>query len=71
MCNQMLTETMKIWLQELYRTAAKEHRGAASNCHIVALGSDDENAVQFEGFAEEHRDFAEILEDLAKELDLE
>lgn len=71
MCNQMLTENMKIWLNELYRAAAKEHRGIASNCHIVALWSDDKNVAQYEGLAEEHRDFAEILEDLANELDLE
>lgn len=69
MNSQALTENMKIWLQELYRAEAKEHRGTTSNCHIMALGSDGESAAQFEEFADEHREFAEILETMANELE--
>ena len=66
----MLTENMKMWLQQMYRNEAKEQRGTASNCHIFALGSDtQEDAEQFEQFADEHREFANILENMAKELE--
>lgn len=66
----MLTENMKMWLQQMYRNEAKEQRGTAENCHIFALGSDtQEDAEQFEQFAEEHREFANILDAMADELD--
>ena len=71
MCNQVLTETMKIWLKDIYLSNAKEFRGGASNLHIIALGSDGEGATQLEGYADEQREFANILESLAEELDLE
>ena len=72
MDNCCLTENMVIWLKDLYFEAAEEHREAAKSCHIFALGSEtNEGAVQFEQFADEHREFAHILECLAKELDLD
>lgn len=72
MDNCVLTENMKTWLKELYKQEAKEHNAAASMCHTWALGSDtQESAVQWEGYADEHREFAHILECLANELDLD
>lgn len=64
-----MTETMKIWLKQLYLDAAEEHRGAASNEHLWALGSDGESAAQHEYYAEENRAFAEILEDMANKIE--
>lgn len=61
-----LTETQKEWLRQLYLNAAEEHKGAASNCHIAALGSEGEEAGMFELSAEENRDFAIYLESLAR-----
>lgn len=71
MDNCTLTETMKIWLKDIYLSNAKEFRGGASNLHLMALGSDGEDATQLEGYAEEQREFAHILECLAEELDLD
>jgi hypothetical protein len=64
-----MTENMRIWLKEIYLTEAKEHRIAAGNTHLVALGCDDgESAKQFEEYADEHRQFAKILEELAEKV---
>jgi len=72
MDNCVLTETMKIWLKELYLKTATDHKDAAYTCHLWALGSEDnESATQWEIYADEHREFAHILECLANELDLE
>lgn len=72
MDNCALTENMKTWLKDIYLSAAVEQRSAASNYHLFALGSDsNEKATQFEELADEHREFAHILECLAKELDLD
>ena len=71
MCNCVLTETMKIWLKDIYLSNAKEFRGGASNLHLIALGSENEDATQLEGYAEEQREFASILESLAEELDFD
>ena len=64
-----LTETMRIWLKELYLNEAEEHLSAASNSHLFALGSENESASQWEYYAEEHREFAAILKEMAKELE--
>lgn len=67
-----MTENMKIWLKELYLEAAEEHYGAASNEHLWALGSDDdETAMLHEMNADENRAFAMILEDMAKKIEEE
>ena len=72
MDNCALTENMKTWLKDIYLTAAVEQRSAASNYHLFALGSENnESATAFEELADEHREFAHILECLAKELDLD
>jgi hypothetical protein len=64
-----MTENMRIWLKELYEKEAKEHRIAAGNTHLVALGCDDSESVkQFEEYAEEHRQFAKILEEMAEKV---
>lgn len=54
-----MTENQKIWLEELI----EEHKVAADNEHLWALGSQDdtESAMQHEENAEEHREFAEML----------
>lgn len=70
MKTRVLTENMKIWLKELYINEAADNRITASNCHLWALGSDTpEGAAQWEEYAEEHRDFAIVLEKMAEELD--
>lgn len=62
----MMTENMKIWLKELYLNAAEESRVAASNEHLWALGSDNEEAMMLHEInAAEHMDFADILTDMA------
>lgn len=67
-----MTETMKIWLKNLYLDAAEQHYGAASNEHLWALGSDtDEEAAQHEYYADENRAFAMMLEDMAKKIEEE
>ena len=65
-----MTENMKIWLKELYLEAAEEHYGAASNEHLWALGSDnDEASMLHEMNADEHRAFAIMLEDMANKIE--
>lgn len=67
-----MTENMKIWLKELYLKAAEEHYGAASNEHLWALGSDnDEAAMLHEMNADENRAFAMMLEGMAKKIEEE
>lgn len=63
-----LTEIQKDWLRNLYLREAEECRGAASNNHHFALGSEGEEAAQFEEYAEENRNFAVILESMAKDI---
>jgi hypothetical protein len=65
----MMTENMKIWLKELYLTAAEEHRVAADNEHIWALGSDtEEELLLHEMNAAENRDFADMLISMANKI---
>ena len=65
----MMTENMKLWLKELYLNAAKEHRGAASNEHLWALGSDTEEAMTLHEInAAENMDFADMLTDMANKI---
>lgn len=67
-----MTENMKLWLQKLYLDAADEHHEAAKNCHIFAMGSEtQESAIQFEAYADEHREFVRILEGMAKEINFD
>ena len=71
MDNCTLTETMKVWLRELYFEAIKAHTEAASNLHVVALVGNRDMEEQLEEYASEHREFAHILSCLAKELDFD
>lgn len=58
----MMTENQREWLKGLYQGAVEDHFTAASNEHLWALGSDDEEmAAMHESNAEEHREFAKIL----------
>lgn len=65
----MMTENMKIWLKRLYLEAAEEHYGAASNEHLWALGAPtDEATMLHEMNANEHREFAMMLEYMANQI---
>ena len=66
----MLTENMKFWLKELYLEEAENHKITASNEHLCALGSPNgEAAMLHEMNAEEHREYALILEHMASKVD--
>ena len=65
-----MTETMKMWLKNIYLHAADEHFVAASNEHLWALGAPNgEAAMLHEMNAEENKEFAYILIDMANEID--
>jgi hypothetical protein len=67
-----MTENMKIWLKKLYLDAAEQHLGAASNEHLWALGSDNnEAAMLHEMNADENRAFAMILQSMANNIEEE
>ncbi len=67
-----MTENMKIWLKKLYLDAAEEHFGTADNEHLWALGAQNgEASMLHEMNAEEHREFASILTDMANEIEEE
>lgn len=65
-----MSENMKIWLKRLYLEAAEEHRGAAQNEHLWALGSEGEAAILHAQNSVEHVKFAEILTDMANSLEV-
>lgn len=65
-----MTENMKLWLKYLYLEAAEEHRGAASNEHLWSLGSEGEAAMLHAQNSVEHVKFAEILTDMANNLEV-
>lgn len=55
-------ETIALWLSDLFKKEADEANGAASNEHLFALGSDDNEASeQHEKNTELNRQYAEIL----------
>ena len=64
-----MTPNMKSWLKTAYLETAKSHRSSATNCHLIALGSGNDDATRFEQLADEHRAFAQHLEAAAKELE--
>ena len=52
-----------MWFEELFKNEIEEAKCAASNEHLFALGSDDEeSATQHEENADENRLYVEILE---------
>jgi hypothetical protein len=65
-----MTENMKIWLKHLYLEAAEGHRGAASNEHLWALGSEGEAAMLHAQNSVEHVEFANILTEMANDLEV-
>lgn len=66
-----MTENMRIWLKQLYLDEAEEHFVAADNEHMWALGApDEEQSMLHEMNAEEHREFASILTDMANEIEV-
>ena len=65
----MMTENQREWLKGLYREAAKEHRSAAQNEHLWALGSEGEASALHAQNSVEHVRFANILTDMANNLE--
>lgn len=65
-----MTENMKLWLKHLYFEAAEQHRDAASNEHIWALGSDGETAMLHAQNSVEHVKFADMLTQMANALEV-
>ena len=61
---------MKLWLKRLYLEAAEEHRGAAQNEHLWALGSEGEASTLHAQNSMEHVKFADILTDMANNLEV-
>lgn len=72
MKNYTMTENMKLWLKDIYLREAENHRKTASNYHLWALGSHtDVHANMYEKFADEHREFARILETMANDINID
>lgn len=65
----VLTDNMRHWFREWCLNEEREQRGAASNNHAFALGSTGQSAIQLESYAKENRAYAQILREIAKELD--
>lgn len=63
-----MTENMKEWLRQLYLDAAEEHRCAASNENIWALGSDGEASTLHIQNSMEHISFANLLTNMSNEI---
>lgn len=67
-----MTYNQKTWLKALYFNAASEFRDGARNMHIMAMGSEtQESAVKLEQYADEQRQFAQVLTDMANEINIE
>ena len=67
-----MTENMKIWLKELYRTEANNHLETARFEHLCALGAPNgEASMLHEMNADEHRAFATILKSMANKIEEE
>lgn len=67
-----MTENQKVWLKALYLNAASEFNDGARNLHLMAMGCEtQESAVQLESYADEQRNFAQILTDMAKAITLD
>ena len=59
-----MTENQKLWLAEII----EEHRVAASNERLWSLGSKDVEQINMHlENAEEHTEFADMLEEILKE----
>ena len=63
------SETILLWFEQLFENEIEEAECAASNEHIWALGSDDqESAEQHETNAEENREYVEYLKDALRQV---
>ena len=68
---EALTLNMKRWLKSLYRQEIDEALGIAKHEHLCALGSNTtKETTMHETNADECREYARILEDMIKELDM-
>ena len=66
----MMTENQREWLKGLYREAAEDHLITASNEHLWALGSEGAAAILHAQNSVEHVRFANILTDMANNLEV-
>jgi hypothetical protein len=65
-----MTENMKFWLKELYLQEANDHLETARFEHLCALGAPtDEASTLHEMNADEHREFAQMLRDMADKIE--
>lgn len=65
-----LPSDMNLWLAQLYRAGHDEHMELAKNHHIWALGSKtNEESVYYELLSDEHRAFANLCKNMARELE--
>lgn len=64
-----MTENMKLWLKNLYEEEAENHLETAKFEHLCALGAPtNEASILHELNADEHRAFARILMNMAKNI---
>ena len=68
--NKELIENEEIvfWLTNMLDAEIKEAKGAASNEHLFALGSDNDEAAQHERYSEMNLKYIAILEDAVAQL---
>lgn len=64
-----MTENMKLWLKNLYEEEAENHLETAKFEHLCALGAPtNEASILHELNVDEHRAFARILMNMAKNI---
>ena len=66
----MMTENQREWLKGLYQEAAEDHLITASNEYLWALGSGGEASALHTQNSVEHIRFANILTDMANNLEV-
>jgi hypothetical protein len=63
-----MNETVKMWLEELYKKEIEEIKGTISNEHIWELGYDGENPNPHTENIEVLKEYLELLESKLEEL---
>lgn len=63
-----MNETIKIWLEELYKKEIEEAKGAISNEHLWELGYDGEESNPHTENIEVLKEYIEVLEEKLAEL---
>ena len=63
-----MNETVKIWLEELYKKEIEEAKGAIENEHIWELGYDGEEPNPHTENIEVLKEYIEVLEEKLAEL---